>query len=255
MKSVSEVSPIATKLPKITLWFWILKIIATTLGETGGDWFSMTLNFGYLISTVIFLLVFIFALIAQMRSVTFKPILYWSVIVATSTVGTTTSDFMDRTLGLGYSNGSAILISLLIFLLLTWRYFVGGIDVNSIRTKKAELFYWATILISNTLGTALGDYLSDDSGLGFFASWLLITGLIALTALAARFSKISHVILFWIAFILTRPFGATFGDLLTKSTEHGGLNLGTGYTSLILISILLAIIGARRKVDNARQLT
>jgi len=230
------------KLPHITAAFWIMKITATTLGETGGDWVSMTLNLGYLLSTLLFFTIFLVALGLQLSAVQHRPFLYWSVIVATSTAGTTMSDYMDRTLGLGYATGAAILLSILICLLAMWRITVGDVSVDGIRTRKAEVFYWITILFSNTLGTALGDFLADDSGFGFLGSWLLISGALAVILFATFHTRLSRVLLFWIAFILTRPFGATFGDLLTKTQDKGGLDFGRGYSSLILLAILLAVI-------------
>lgn len=230
------------KLPQITAAFWLMKIAATTLGETGGDWLSMTMNLGYLTSTLIFFVLFAVAISVQLITKVHRPYLYWTVIVATSTVGTTMSDYMDRTLALGYEKGVAILVTLLVCLLATWRLSVGNIQVNQITSRKAEVFYWFTILASNTLGTALGDYLADDSGFGFLGSWLLITAILTILTLAAFFTKINRIYLFWIAFILTRPFGATFGDLLTKTHEKGGFDLGTGYSSLILLGILAATI-------------
>lgn len=230
------------KLPQITAAFWIMKIAATTLGETGGDWLSMTLNVGYLMSTLIFFGLFVASLAAQLASRKHHPYLYWTVIIATSTAGTTMSDYMDRTLGLGYTKGSTILIIILLCSLALWRLAVGNVSVNNIRTRKAEVFYWATILFSNTLGTALGDFLADDSGLGFLGSWLLITIVLAAILVATRVTKIPRVLSFWIAFILTRPFGATFGDVLTKTHEKGGLAFGRGYSSLILLAILIVTI-------------
>jgi uncharacterized membrane-anchored protein len=166
------------------------------------------------------------------------PYLFWTVIIATSTAGTTMSDYMDRTLELGYAKGAAILVTILFSLLALWRFTVGNVSVDDIRTRKAEIFYWITILFSNTLGTALGDFLADDSGLGFLGSWLLITGVLGVILAATYFTRLSRVLLFWMAFILTRPFGATFGDVLTKSHDKGGLDLGTGYSSLILLGML-----------------
>jgi uncharacterized membrane-anchored protein len=230
------------KLPQITAAFWLMKITATTLGETGGDWLSMTMNLGYLSSTLIFFALFILAFGFQLASKKHHPYIYWTVIIATSTAGTTMSDYMDRTLGLGYTKGAAILITILLCMLALWRFSVGTISVNDIRTRKAEVFYWITILFSNTLGTALGDFLADDSGLGFFGSWVLITGVLAVILLLTYFTKISRVLLFWIAFILTRPFGATFGDVLTKTHDKGGLDFGRGYSSLILLAILIITI-------------
>lgn len=230
------------KLPKITIFFWIMKICATTLGETAGDLMSMTLNIGYAISTIILLGIFLATLTTQLFSKKYHPMLYWTDILATSTAGTTMSDFMDRTLGLGYATGSMILITLLVTVLGIWRFTQGSLSVENIRTLKVELFYWTTILFSNTLGTALGDYLADDSGLGFAGGAILIGGLLALIVLAHYYTKISKVILFWTAFVLTRPFGATLGDFLTKSTEKGGIDLGTIGSSLILGAILVVFI-------------
>lgn len=230
------------KLPKITIFFWVMKICATTLGETAGDLMSMTLNIGYAVSTIILLGIFLATLTTQLFSKKYHPLLYWSVILATSTAGTTMSDFMDRTLGLGYATGSMILITLLVTILGIWRFTQGSLSVENIRTLKVELFYWTAILFSNTLGTALGDYLADDSGLGFAGGAALIGGILALIVLAHYYTKISKVVLFWAAFVLTRPFGATLGDFLTKSTEKGGIDLGTIGSSLILGAILVVFI-------------
>ena len=235
-------SEFINKLPEITAAFWIMKITATTLGETGGDWLSMTMKVGYLVSTLVFFGLFVVALGAQLLSKKHHSYLYWTVIIATSTAGTTMSDYMDRTLELGYTKGALILVTILLSLLGLWRYFVGNVRVDQIQTRKAEIFYWLTILFSNTLGTALGDFLADDSGLGFLGSWLLITSILAIILALNYYTKISKVLLFWIAFILTRPFGATFGDVLTKTHEKGGLDLGTGYSSVILLLILLIAI-------------
>lgn len=230
-----------------------MKIIATTLGETGGDWLSMTMNLGYLASTIVFFTLFAVALGFQLSSKKFTPLLYWTVIIATSTVGTTMSDYMDRSLELGYAKGSAILVTILASLLFLWRRSVGNVNVEHIRSRKAEFFYWSTILFSNTLGTALGDFLADDSGLGFFTSWLLITGTLVLILVISKFSKSRRIALFWFAFVLTRPFGATFGDVLTKSHDKGGFDFGRGNTSLILLSMLVATIfySYRKKTDGS----
>jgi uncharacterized membrane-anchored protein len=231
-----------SKLPAITAAFWIMKIAATTLGETGGDWLSMTMGFGYLTSTLIFFSLFVVALIAQLLSTKHHPYLYWGVIIATSTTGTTMSDYMDRTLELGYAKGAAILVTILLTLLAAWRLTVGNISVDNIHSRKAEIFYWITILFSNTLGTALGDFLADDSGLGFLGGWLLISALLLVILAATYFTKLPKILFFWLAFILTRPFGATFGDLLTKTHEKGGLDLGTGYSSMVLLALLITVI-------------
>ncbi len=230
------------KLPLITAGFWIMKITATTLGETGGDWLSMTMNIGYLVSTLIFFALFVVAVCGQLASKKHHPFLFWTVIITTSTAGTTMSDYMDRTLELGYTKGALILVTILFSLLALWRYTAGNVSVDNIRTRKAELFYWVTILFSNTLGTALGDFLADDSGLGFLGSWLLISGVLVLVLAANYFTKINKIVLFWIAFILTRPFGATFGDVLTKTHEKGGLDFGRGLSSLILLGMLIVAI-------------
>jgi len=199
------------KLPAITLSFWIMKICATTMGETAGDLLSMTLHVGYGLSSAMLLSFFFATLVVQLSTKKFHPIIYWAVILATSTAGTTMSDFMDRTLGLGYATGSLILISLLITTLLLWKASEKSLSVTNIQSLRGEIFYWAAILFSNTLGTALGDFLADDSGLGFAGGALLIGSLLAGISLAFYFTKISRVILFWLAFVLTRPFGATFG--------------------------------------------
>jgi uncharacterized membrane-anchored protein len=230
------------KIPEITTLFWIMKICATTLGETAGDLLSMTLNVGYAVSTLILLGGFLITLFMQFSAKKYVPILYWLVILSTSTAGTTMSDFMDRTLGLGYVTGSLVLISVLASTLFIWKKLEHTLSVTDIKTKRGEMFYWMAILVSNTLGTALGDYLADDSGLGFAGGAILIGSLLSFVVLAHYFTKISAVFLFWIAFVLTRPFGATFGDLLTKPHEKGGLDFGTIGSSTILFSILLILV-------------
>ena len=245
------------KVAAVTFGFWVMKIAATTVGETGGDMVSMTLNVGYAISSLILLSMFAVALFAQLRSKSFHPALYWGVILATSTAGTTISDFMDRTLGLGYAMGSGILITTLAAVLIAWRWNVGSLSVSNIKDRKVELFYWAAILVSNTLGTALGDFLADSSGLGFGLSNLIIGGAIAAIAVAYFTTSISRTVLFWAAFVLTRPFGATMGDLLTKSQAKGGLDLGTIGSSAVLLTILVVTIVIttswnKRKVNAAR---
>ena len=230
------------KVAKVTIFFWIMKICATTLGETGGDLLSMTMNVGYGISSLILLSFFFITLLIQLASKKYHPVIYWLVIVSTSTAGTTMSDYMDRTLELGYFKGSLILVSCLIVVLAIWRYSEGTLSVNYIQTRKAEIFYWTAILFSNTLGTALGDFLADSSGLGFLGGAILIGSLLALVVLVYYVTRISRVVLFWIAFVLTRPFGATFGDVLTKPIEKGGLNLGTIGSSIVLGTILVIFI-------------
>lgn len=242
MSSTEHAESITTKIPEVTLIFWIMKICATTLGETAGDLLSMTLHVGYAVSCILLISMFIVTLVCQLKSKKYHPFLYWAVILATSTAGTTMSDFMDRTIGLGYATGSLILLGSLVTILCIWRLSTGSISVTNIKTSKDELFYWLAILISNTLGTALGDFLADSSGLGFSGGALLIGSLIALVIFANHFSKVSKVILFWIAFVLTRPFGATIGDLLTKTHAQGGLGFGTIGSSVFLLAILIALI-------------
>ena len=230
------------KLPEITLLFWIMKICATTLGETGGDLLAQTMNVGYALSSVILLGIFLVVLVGQLMARHYVPALYWAVILATSTAGTTLSDYMDRTLGLGYATGAAILVGLLALVLGAWWLSERSLSVTNVQSRRAELFYWTAILVSNTLGTALGDYLADDSGLGFGGGALLIGSVLALVVLAHYFTQISAVLLFWIAFVLTRPFGATMGDLLTKDVSKNGLGFGTIGSSLILFVVLVGLV-------------
>jgi uncharacterized membrane-anchored protein len=206
----------------------------------------MTLNVGYAVSSLMLIGVFAVTLVAQLASKSYHPLLYWTVILSTSTAGTTMSDYMDRTLELGYPTGSAILLSILLCVLAVWRFSAGSLSVSNIRTFRVELFYWTAILFSNTLGTALGDFLADSSGLGFAGGALLIASVIALIALAYFCTQISRTLLFWMAFVLTRPFGATLGDVLTKSHDKGGLDFGTVGASLVLASVLIVLIFATR---------
>ncbi len=237
------------KLPPINKSFWIMKISATTLGETAGDLLSMTWGFGYAASSLVCFALFLIALFFQLRTRRYLPLLYWAVILLTSTAGTTVSDTMDRTLGLGYAKGTAILLAILALLFTFWRLSDHSMSVEKIETRKVEVLYWITILFSNTLGTALGDFLTDNSGLGFAGGALLIGGLLALIVLAALFTQINKVLLFWLAFVLTRPFGATFGDLLTKTRPQGGLDLGTARASLVLFAILgISILYSKRRL-------
>lgn len=230
------------KLPQITLAFWVMKICATTLGETAGDLLSMTLDIGYAMSSLLLISVFLVTLLTQLYSRSYNPWLYWLVILSTSTAGTTMSDFKDRTLGLGYAAGSAILIGILLLTFALWRLSGNPLDVTRIKNRGGELFYWVAILFSNTLGTALGDFLADDSGLGFAGGALLIGSTIGLVVLARYWTRIPGVALFWIAFVLTRPFGATLGDFLTKPHEKGGMDFGTVGSSAVLGGILLVLI-------------
>ena len=231
-----------SKVPAVTLGFWVIKILATTLGETGGDAVTMTLNLGYLIGTAIFATVFVVAVSAQITATRFRPFLYWFVIVATTTAGTTLADFCDRSLGVGYVGGSSILFVCLIAVLAIWYRTLGSVAVESITTRKAEAFYWATIMFSQTLGTALGDFLADSGGLGYEGGALVFGAGLVLVAALYFFTSVSRVALFWAAFILTRPLGATVGDLLDKPVANGGLALGRFEASAVLAAVIIGCI-------------
>ena len=235
-----------SKVPEVTLGFWVIKVAATTLGETGGDWVTMSLKLGYLIGSAIFAVVFIGLVSAQIKAGKFHPFLYWATIVATTTLGTTIADFADRSLGLGYPGGVAIVFSLLIASLAIWYWVEGSVSVQSIATPRVEWFYWCTIMFSQTLGTALGDWVagSDRGGLGFgYEYGALIFGAgLALVAALYFWTKISHTALFWAAFVLTRPLGATLGDLLDKPLAQGGLHVSRLYASLILLCFIVACV-------------
>lgn len=230
------------KVAKITVFFWIMKVVATTLGEMLGDFFSMTLNLGYIIGLGITVLFFLVVLVLQLKALKYHPVLYWLVIVGTTTVGTEISDLMDRTLGLGYALGSLILFSLLLLTLFLWHKTQKQIKVYPVTQLRIEVFYWVAILFSNSLGTAFGDYLSDNLGLSYLTGAAVTAGIIVIVVLIHYFTKINEVLLFWIAFVFTRPFGATFGDFLTKSLDKGGLNFGRGIAALIAAGVLAVII-------------
>jgi len=232
----------ASKVPEVTLVFWLIKIAATTLGETGGDAMSMSLDLGYLVSTGIFAVAFGIAVYAQIAAKQFHPLLYWLTIVATTTVGTTLADFADRSLGIGYAGGSALLLALLIGSLIVWRRTLGTIAVDSVSTPRAEMFYWVTIMFSQTLGTALGDWTADSAGLGYTGAMAIFGGLLLVVAAACFWTHISRTALFWVAFVLTRPLGAVVGDFLDKPLDHGGLALGRFTASAVLLAIMLALI-------------
>lgn len=233
---------VLSKVPEITLIFWIIKILATTLGETGGDAVSMSMDLGYLVSTGIFAVIFMLAVMVQMYSKKFNPVTYWATIIATTTLGTTLADFADRSLGIGYAGGSAILLALLMLSLFVWHRTMGSIAVETVSSPKSEIFYWVTIMFSQTLGTALGDWVADTEGFGYLASAIIFGGLLALTALAYYKSKISHTYLFWTAFILTRPLGAVVGDFLDKPIANGGLELSRySATAALLVMIIFFI--------------
>lgn len=228
-----------TKVPEVSLLFWIIKIAATTLGETGGDALSMSMGFGYLAGTGIFAAIFALAVAAQIKAKQFHPMLYWITIIATTTVGTTLADFVDRSLGIGYVGGAIILITLLTVSLALWHRTLGSISVQSIYSPKAEIFYWVTIMFSQTLGTALGDWSADTAGLGYTGSTIVYSGLLGLLVILHFRSKISKTALFWMAFILTRPLGAVIGDYLDKPLAAGGLALSRYSASVVLMGFIL----------------
>ncbi len=230
------------KVPPIVLAFWIAKILATTLGETAGDALSMQLGLGYMVSTLIFLVFFLVAVTVQVSVRRFHPLAYWVCVVATTTVGTTTSDYLDRSLNLGYVKSSALLLAGVIAVLALWRRTTGTIAADRINTRTNESFYWAAILVSNTLGTALGDFTSDDLGAGFVGGAMLFAGLIAVVAALHLFTKAPKPILFWAAYVLTRPLGATLGDTLTKPTAEGGLALSRIASSLVIAVCMVVVV-------------
>jgi uncharacterized membrane-anchored protein len=232
----------ASKVPEVTLMFWIIKILATTLGETGGDAVSMSLNLGYLVSTGIFAVIFLLAVLAQVSAEKFRPLLYWATIIATTTVGTTLADFVDRSLGIGYAGGSLTLFALLMASLFTWHRTLGSIAVDTVSSPKAEAFYWVTIMFSQTLGTALGDWTADTASLGYTGAALVFGSLLGVVAAAYYGTKISRTALFWAAFILTRPLGAVVGDFLDKPRDHGGLALSRYTASATLFALVVACI-------------
>jgi uncharacterized membrane-anchored protein len=230
------------KVPEVTLVFWLIKIAATTLGETGGDAVSMSMHLGYLVGTAIFAVIFLVAVFAQISSRRFHPAVYWLTIVATTTVGTTLADFADRSLGIGYAGGSSLLFVLLIASLLIWHRTLGTVSIDTVNTPKVEMFYWITIMFSQTLGTALGDWTSDSAGLGYLGSAMIFGALLAILAVAYYRTNISRTILFWAAFILTRPLGAVVGDFLDKPIPAGGLALSRYSASATLMAAMLILI-------------
>jgi uncharacterized membrane-anchored protein len=233
-----------SKVPEVTLLFWIIKVLATTLGETGGDAVSMSMDLGYLAGTAIFAVLFIVSVVVQIKAKRFHPVLYWLTIIATTTVGTTLADFVDRSLGIGYAGGTSILIVLLSMSLWVWHRTEGTIAVDSINTSRAEAFYWITIMFSQTLGTALGDWTADSLDFGYGGSTLIFGGLLALIALMYFFTRVSRTILFWAAFILTRPLGAVVGDLLDKPIDAGGLALSRYTASAVLTGAIALCVFA-----------
>jgi uncharacterized membrane-anchored protein len=231
-----------SKVPAVTLVFWFIKILATTLGETGGDAVSMSLDLGYAVSSFIFIGIFVVAVIAQISAKAFHPWLYWLVVIATTTAGTTMADFADRSLGIGYPGGASLLFALLMIALLIWYRSAGSIAVNTVATPKIEAFYWVAILFSQTLGTALGDWMADTNGLGYEGGALVFTAGLAVIAAAYFWTNISRTLLFWGAFILTRPLGATLGDWLDKPLDDGGLAFSRFYATAILAAVILACV-------------
>ncbi|MGW0999308.1 COG4705 family protein [Streptomyces sp. NPDC002523] len=250
------------KLPEVTLAFWIMKIAATTLGETAGDLFSQTLKLGYFLTTIALFLVFVATLVIQLRSSHYNPFFYWTVILSTSMAGTTMSDFMNRDasaeylsdgatklgwgpqgLGLGYPAGAAILVSILLAIFLAWKLSGMTFQITDIVTFRGETLFWSAILVSNTLGTSMGDFLSDSSGLGYLGGAALISGLLLVLLALTKVPAVPNVLLFWIAFVLTRPLGATAGDFLTKPAAKGGLDLGTAGSSAVLLAVLFGLMG------------
>jgi uncharacterized membrane-anchored protein len=231
-----------SKVPAVTLGFWVIKILATTLGETGGDTVTMTLDWGYLAGVTLFGAVLVALVVAQIYAKRFYPILYWATIVASTTFGTTLADFADRSLGIGYTGGSLLLLSCLLATLGLWHWSEGTVSVNTVATPKVETFYWATITFSQTLGTALGDWLADTRGFGYERGALVFTAaLIAVVALY-YWTRLSRVTLFWVAFILTRPLGATVGDFIDKPVADGGLALSRPLASAIIATVIIALL-------------
>ena len=233
---------LASKVPAVTLGFWLIKILATTLGETGGDTVSMTMNLGYLVGTAIFLTVLVALVWWQVAATRFHPFLYWATIIASTTAGTTMADFATRSLGIGYTGGSALLLSCVLASLIVWHRTLGSISVDTVREPKAELFYWITITFSQTLGTALGDWTADTGNLGYIGAAGIFTGLLAVLALLYYLTNASRVLLFWAAFILTRPLGAAVGDFLDKPLDHGGLAFSRPLASAVLAGAILVLI-------------
>ena len=239
-----------SKVPEVTLTFWVIKILATTLGETGGDAFTMTLlhadqnahNGGYLIGTALFFSILVALVIWQIAAKRFHPFLYWATIVASTTAGTTMADFADRSLGIGYTGGSSLLLLCVLLSLAAWYRSEGSISVETVNTPRVEAFYWATITFSQTLGTALGDWMADSTGLGYEGGALVFLALLVLVAATYFWTSLSHTLLFWAAFILTRPLGATLGDLLDKPIAHGGLALSRITASLVIACVMIVLI-------------
>lgn len=242
IQTMNGISDRSSKVPAVTLAFWLVKILATTLGETGGDAVTMSMNLGYLVGTAIFTAILVVAISVQIAAKRFHPFLYWTVIVATTTTGTTLADFVDRSLGIGYLGGSTLLAILLMLSLGLWYRSMGSISTDSITSRKAEIFYWATIMFSQTLGTALGDWMADSTGLGYRGGAVVFAIGLAIMAAAYYWTAVSRITLFWAAFVLTRPLGATVGDFLDKPLDHGGLALSRYIASVALAVLIVALI-------------
>ncbi|MFE2424059.1 hypothetical protein [Streptomyces hokutonensis] len=270
-RAVATVKSVTKKLPEVTLAFWIMKIAATTLGETAGDLFAQTLKLGYFLTTTVLFAIFVATLVVQLRSRRYNPFFYWTVILSTSTAGTTMSDFMNRDastkylakgatslgwgpqgLGLGYPTGAAILISILVVIFAVWKLTGMTFVIRDIVSFRGEALFWSAILVSNTLGTSMGDFLSDSSGLGYAGGAVLVTGVLLVLVALMRAPAVPNVLLFWIAFVLTRPLGATAGDFLTKPTAKGGLDLGTAGSSAVLLTVLIGLMGYAHVQERRR---
>ncbi|MPY29849.1 hypothetical protein FNH09_00390 [Streptomyces adustus] len=266
----SSTKSVMKKLPEVTLAFWVMKVAATTLGETAGDLFSQTLKLGYFLTTIALFLIFVVTLVVQLRSSRYNPFFYWTVILSTSMAGTTMSDFMNRDasskylsvgatslgwgpqgLGLGYPSGAAILLSILVVIFAVWRLSGMTFQIRDIVTFRGEALFWSAILVSNTLGTSMGDFLSDSSGLGYAGGALLVTGALLVLVALMKVPVVPNVLLFWIAFVLTRPLGATAGDFLTKPAAKGGLDLGTAGSSAVLLAVLLGLMAYAHVQERA----
>lgn len=242
------------RVPHIILLYWVIKIASTTLGETGADMFSMTYDLGYGSTILLFMGLFALFLGIKLAIKRYEPITYWLTFTATAIAGTAISDYIDRTLGLGYTMGTGLLMSLLVLILIVWYIHDKTINVENITNTTSEIYYWGAFLIANTLGTAAGDFLADELMLGFAQSALIITGALIIITLLYFYTKVSAVILFWLAFVLTRPFGATFGDLLTKTHDKGGLNFGTVGSSLFFAIVLILAIMREVQVEKKKKI-
>ncbi|MEZ5595225.1 MAG: hypothetical protein R3E84_02355 [Pseudomonadales bacterium] len=239
----AERNDLVVKVPAITLGFWVIKILATTLGETGGDAVSMSMDLGYLVGTVIFMVIFLGAVILQVKAKQFHPFLYWTTIVASTTVGTTLADYATRSIGIGYAGGSVLLLSLLAGTMIVWHRDSGRIDISTIDTPKSESYYWLTIMFSQTLGTALGDWTADTAGLGYLGAAAIFGALLLLVVALNYATRLSRTLLFWAAFVLTRPLGAVVGDFLDKPVAQGGLEFSRYLaTGVLLAAIILLIV-------------